>query len=71
MTSVKVKFRPSKVTDKPGVLYLQFIHERKVQLVTTSFRLYPGEWNSKSQCIVQSPGKGTSRLFFWNRRSNG
>jgi hypothetical protein len=45
-TSVNVKFRNSTAADKEGVLYIQLIHNRKIKLITTRFRLYPHEWDN-------------------------
>ncbi len=52
MTSVKIKFRPSHVSHKEGVLYIQLIHERKVKQITTHFRLLPTEWDRKKETII-------------------
>jgi site-specific recombinase XerD len=45
-TSIKIKFRNSTIKDKEGVLCLQLIHNRKIKLITTCFRLYACEWDS-------------------------
>lgn len=47
MTSIKVKFRASTLPKREGVIYFQFIHDRKVKLITTRFRLLPNEWDTK------------------------
>lgn len=51
MTSVKVKFRASTIPKKEGVIYFQLIHDRKVKLITTCFRLLPTEWDIKRESI--------------------
>ncbi len=52
MTSVKLKFRPSTVADKEGVIYYQIICERKVRQISTGYRIFPNEWNDKRSMIV-------------------
>ena len=51
-TSVKLKFMPSKVTGKKGVIYLQLIHNRKVKLLKTRFYLFPHEWSVQRESIL-------------------
>jgi len=50
-TSVKLKFIPSKVYGKKGVIFLQLIHNRKVKLLKTRYQLYPHEWNCQKESI--------------------
>jgi len=50
-TSVKLKFIPSKVNGKRGVICLQLIHNRKIKLLRTRFYLYPHEWNPQNESI--------------------
>lgn len=52
MASVKVKLRPSTVAGRPGCIVYQITHRRVVKLFTTSYKLYPEEWDAKSQSIV-------------------
>lgn len=47
MTSIKVKFRPSQVTDRQGTIYYQIIHERKVRQLVTDYHIFPSEWDEK------------------------
>jgi len=51
-TSIKFKLIPSKVKGKEGVICLQLIHNRKIKLLRTRFRLFPAEWNSNDESIV-------------------
>lgn len=51
MATVKVKFRPSNVEGRPGVLFFQLIHNRSVKLITTKIRLFKHEWSQKEQEI--------------------
>lgn len=43
-TSVKAKFRPSRVNGKPGAIYFQVIHGRVARQISTGYKLFPGEW---------------------------
>lgn len=45
MASIKVKFRPSKVAGKEGVIYYQIICKRVVRQITTEYRIYSSEWD--------------------------
>ena len=51
-TSVKLKLMPSKLKCKEGVICLQLIHNRKIKLLRTRFRLFPVEWNSNREAII-------------------
>jgi site-specific recombinase XerD len=52
MASVKTKFRKSTRKEREGVLYFQFIHARKIKLITTRFRLYPSEWDARLSAVI-------------------
>lgn len=51
MTSVKVKLRKSSVKGKPGKVYYQVIHKRKVKQIDTNYVVYPSEWDTLSERI--------------------
>lgn len=56
MATVKVKFRPSKVEGKAGVIYYQVTHNRKVQQITTKLRILPSDWDiHKEQLTPLAP----------------
>ncbi len=55
MASVKVKFRPSSVAEKEGIIYYQIIHERVPRQCLTEYRIFSSEWDSKKECIVSKP----------------
>lgn len=61
MASVRIKFRPSASPDKKGVIYYQIIAKRKVKLITTSFRLFPEEWDRKRSKVIFD-GENEKRL---------
>ena len=48
MASVKAMFRASTVDAKQGVIYFQIIHNRVVRQLTTSYHIYPNEWDGKT-----------------------
>ncbi len=52
MVSVRVKFRPSTMEGKEGVIYYQIIQNRVIRQLKTDYRLYSEEWSSKKNCIV-------------------
>ncbi len=51
MASIKVKFRPSTVVEKEGVIYYQIIHNRVVRQISTKYRIYKSEWNENSKSV--------------------
>lgn len=51
MATIKVKFRPSSVGSKEGVVFYQVIHARIVRQITTSYKLFPCEWDNQA-CTV-------------------
>ena len=52
MASIKIKFRPSSVRGKEGVLFLQIIHRRVVRQIVTPYRLHAHEWDAFSQQVL-------------------
>ena len=50
--SIKLKFIPSKIQNKKGVISLQLIRNRKVKLIRTRFRLFPDEWDKQREVII-------------------
>lgn len=54
MASIKVKFRPSTVTDREGTIYYQIIHERKVRQLLTNYHVFPSEWDEKRSMVTTS-----------------
>ena len=58
ITSVKVKFRASRVSGKAGTIYYQLTHLRRTRCITTGIRLMPGEWDASAQRAVSpEPGR--------------
>lgn len=52
MASIKVKFRPSTVAGHTGIICYQIIHDRKVRLLSTDYRIYPDEWDKKRSMVT-------------------
>ena len=50
-TSIKLKFIPSKIKGKTGVICLQLIRNRKIKLIRTRFRVFFDEWNKQNETI--------------------
>lgn len=54
ITSVKVKFRASRVSGKAGTICYQLTHLRRTCFINTDIRLLPGEWDASAQRTVPS-----------------
>lgn len=51
-TTVKIKFRPSTVKDRPGsIIYLVTCH-RMVRQITTGYKIFHEEWDSKRSRVM-------------------
>ena len=47
--SIKVKFRPSSLSGKEGVLVYRIIYQRLVRQLGTNYKLFPAEWDDKAE----------------------
>lgn len=52
MASLKIKFRPSTTEGKEGILYYQIIHKRIIRQVSTCFKVFINEWDTKTEDII-------------------
>lgn len=52
MASLKIKFRPSTTEGKEGILYYQIIHKRIIRQVSTCFKVFINEWDTKTESII-------------------
>ncbi len=68
MASVKVKFRPSSIEGKEGVIYYQIIQNRVTRRLKTDYRIFPNEWNEADKCIVIRNDKRRAFLLSLNER---
>lgn len=58
MAQIKVKFRPSCVSDKEGAIFYQIIHGRKVRQLNTGYRVFADEWDEyRSTVTVRQDGE--------------
>jgi site-specific recombinase XerD len=51
-TSIKLKFIPSKNRNNAGVICLQLIHNRKIKLLRTRFRIFSDEWDNQAETVL-------------------
>lgn len=52
MATVKVKFRPSMVKDRPGSIVYLVTHRRVARQITTEFKIYPHEWGERKSTVI-------------------
>lgn len=52
MTSIKLKFRPSRNPGKEGSLVFQLIHERNLRRITSEYKIFNDEWDNTTEQIV-------------------
>ena len=58
MATVKVKFRPSTLADRPGTIVYFITHRRIVRQITTEYKVFPDEWDEKQSRLVIVPENG-------------
>lgn len=54
MATVKVKFRPSTVADRPGSIIIIVTIHRVVRQITTDYKVFSCEWNEKQSWLVST-----------------
>ena len=62
MATVKVKFRPSTVADRPGSIVYFITHRRIVRQITTEYKVFPDEWDEKMSKLVITPDNGRAEF---------
>lgn len=55
MATVKVKFRPSTVAGRPGIIVYFVTHRRVVRQITTEYKVFPHEWDDKLSMPIAVP----------------
>ncbi|MCC8087945.1 MAG: site-specific integrase [Rikenellaceae bacterium] len=65
MPSVKIKFRPSSLPDKEGVILYQIISDRRVKTITSRFRIYPYEWDAPNESIITHSASDARREYLY------
>lgn len=63
MTTIKLKFRPSRIVEAKGTLYLQVIHKRVVRQVRTGCHILASEWDKDSASLI-FPRKDVERVRY-------
>lgn len=58
-TSVKVKFRTSRVPGKAGSIYYQVTHDRQVRRVATRIRIFPEWWDADAGHVRPLSGEAS------------
>lgn len=56
MCSIKVKFRPSLVVGRQGVIFYQIIHDRRPRQFASEYKLFPSEWDESNSSVIPSSG---------------
>ena len=64
MATTRFKFRASSVLGKQGTLFIQVIHQRVVRQVSTSYKLYPQEWDADRQSVVVPKDTSSNRSSY-------
>lgn len=67
MATVKVKFRPSTVNGKAGVLYYRLCHGQSNKQIITHMRIFPHWWNEEKGELVPTQDNGNV-LFQYKRQ---
>jgi len=62
MATVKLKFRPSTVADRPGSIVYFITHRRIVRQITTEYKVFPDEWDEKMSKLVITPDNGRAEF---------
>ena len=62
MATVKLKFRPSTVADRPGTIVYFITHRRIVRQITTGYKIYSYEWDEEHNDIVRLSQVSPNRL---------
>ncbi len=71
MASIKLKFRPSSVKGKKGVLNYQIIHYRLTRLIKTSYQIMPFEWDdSTGSLLIPTQSECKARLLLIRDHTN-
>lgn len=68
MASVRVKFRPSTIEGKKGVIYYQIIQNRVIRQINTDYRILPNEWNDEVGDVIIDDSERSDLLLFIKER---
>lgn len=67
MATVKVKFRPSTVDGKAGVLYYRLCHGQSNKQIATGMRIFPHWWDKEKEELVPTQDNGEVLLRYKNQ----
>lgn len=59
MTTIRLKFRPSTVKDRPGTLYYQLCRRKIVKRFNTGIRILPSQWDPIGETLLADSGSDT------------
>lgn len=69
MATIKVKFRPSAVAGKEGIIYYQVTRKREACQIMTGYRLRDDEWDEgRASAVVPSSGGREAYILAVNER---
>lgn len=51
MATIKVKFRPSSIPTRKGIIYYQILHDRKPRQLLTDYHILPTEWDANHSTV--------------------
>ena len=71
MATVKVKFRPSMVKDRPGTIVYMVIHHRVARQITTEYKIYPHEWDKRKSAViatVENRPRMIAQKIYWDMK---
>lgn len=69
MATIKVRFRPSTVKGKAGVVCYQLCHRQENRQITTDMRIFPHWWNGVRREFVVTPDNEKT-VFSYQKRIN-
>lgn len=71
MASIKLKFRPSSLEDKKGILNYQIIHRRLTRLIKTPYQISPVDWDdSTDSLLITKRTVGKAHLLLIRDKTN-
>lgn len=70
MASIKVKYRPSTIEGKKGVIYYQIIQNRVIRQLKTDYQVFLHEWSDAGKCIVVTDTEREQILLSLKERIN-
>ena len=68
MANVKVKFRPSTIAGKEGIIYYQIIQNRVIRQLKTDYRIFTNEWNGTESRIIVGSSERSNLIQYIKER---